>query len=98
MKHVNHTLTKAATALALLGTCLLPVCWATAPALILPNGTIVNLNTGIAIEPDGAHYQLSHSALLALELQQAAQRKAGLLKHPPHVTRKPVPHAPGDRS
>ncbi|MHB1543709.1 MAG: hypothetical protein ACYCS1_05785 [Gammaproteobacteria bacterium] len=87
-----------AAGLALAGVCLLPVCWATAPALILPNGTIVNLDTGLAIEPDGVHYQLSHSAILTLELQQAAQRKAGLLNHPPHVTHKPIPHEPGSRS
>jgi hypothetical protein len=92
---MKHILIQAFAVLTLAGACLLPVCRASAPVLTLPNGTIVNLNTGLAIEPDGAHYQLSHSAVLALELQQAARRKAALLAHPPHGVHKPVPHGPG---
>ncbi len=95
---MKHILMNSTAALALLGACLLPICRASAPVLILPNGTMVNLNTGIATEPDGAHYVLSHASLLALEALQAARQKAALLNHPPHVIHKPIPHESGDRT
>lgn len=89
---MKHAILKLAARLTLLGACLLPVCLASAPVLVLKNGTIVNLNTGVAIQPDGAHYQLSHAALVALELRLARERRVGAAYPPHHTLHKPIPH------
>lgn len=52
------------------------VAFAVSPAVRLPAGAVINLNTNVLIEPDGDHHQLS-DAQVRQRLQQAAKARAG---------------------
>jgi hypothetical protein len=85
VKHFPTRLTALCLGLAVLAPA---VAQATAPAIVRRDGTIVNLDTGLAVRRDGSHYVMSPQALRALE-QVHAQRRFPL----PHP-HKGIPHRP----
>lgn len=67
----------------------LTMAWANAPVLVRRDGTIVNLDTGVAIHPDGSRTVLSHASLALLIAHQRARIEKMQLAKTLHHHQKP---------
>lgn len=56
------------------------------PSASLPNGTVVDLNTGIATTPDGHHYTVSPAELATLREQVLGGPSGSVGASPPPAT------------
>ncbi len=63
-----------------------PAAHAIVPVLVRPDGTVINLSTGVATRTDGSHYRLSPAALQALIKAHARENPT---RPTPH---KAIPH------